>query len=112
MSMMVSFVLSFFPRDVLDEILNLIESVSEDFPSYSFIVSRPDHCRFTQLVVFLVDFFILSSVGICIVWCYANLDFPKYLQFMLKIVSYHQWMKHFVDSIHHQSGFDVRSEKC
>ena len=36
MSMMVSFVLSVFPRDVLDEILNLIESVSEDFPSYSF----------------------------------------------------------------------------
>ena len=36
MSMMVSFVLSFFPRDVLDEILNLIESVSEGFPSYSF----------------------------------------------------------------------------
>ena len=31
MSMMVSFMLSFFPRDVLDEILNLIESVSEDF---------------------------------------------------------------------------------
>ena len=37
MSMMVSFVLSFFPRDVLDEILNLIESVSEDFPSYSIV---------------------------------------------------------------------------
>ena len=36
MSMMVSFVLFFFPRDVLDEILNLIESVSEDFPSYSY----------------------------------------------------------------------------
>ena len=29
--------LSFFPRGVLDEILNLIESVSEDFPSYSII---------------------------------------------------------------------------
>ena len=27
--------LSFFPRVVLDEILNLIESVSEGFPSYS-----------------------------------------------------------------------------
>ena len=26
--------LSFFPRGVLDEILNLIESVSEDFSSY------------------------------------------------------------------------------
>ena len=34
--MMVSFVLSFFPRDVLDEILNLIESVSEGFPTYSY----------------------------------------------------------------------------
>ena len=36
--------LSFFPRGVLDEILNLIESVSEGFPSYScypsFIVSQ------------------------------------------------------------------------
>ena len=31
--------LSFFPRGVLDEILNLIESVSEDFPSYSSITS-------------------------------------------------------------------------
>ena len=37
MSMMVSFVLSFFPRDVLDEILNLIGSVSEGYPSYSCI---------------------------------------------------------------------------
>ena len=27
--------LSFFPWDVLDEILNLIESVSEGFPTYS-----------------------------------------------------------------------------
>ena len=31
--------LSFFPRGVLDEILNLIESVSEGFPSYSYIQS-------------------------------------------------------------------------
>ena len=42
MSMMVSFVLSFFPRDVLDEILNLIESVSEDFPSYSLMPNLSD----------------------------------------------------------------------
>ena len=35
MSVVVSFVLSFFPRDVLDEILGLIGSVSEDFPSCS-----------------------------------------------------------------------------
>ena len=31
--------LSFFPRGVLDEILNLIESVSEGFPSYSSMLS-------------------------------------------------------------------------
>ena len=43
MSMMVSFVLSFFPRDVLDEILNLIGSVSEGFPSY--------FCRDSKLLV-------------------------------------------------------------
>ena len=30
--------LSFFPRDVLDEILNLIESVSEGFPSHFCII--------------------------------------------------------------------------
>ena len=28
--------LSFFPRGVLDEIFNLIESISEGFPSYSY----------------------------------------------------------------------------
>ena len=36
MSMMVFFVLSFFPYDVLDEICDLLESVSEVFPTYSY----------------------------------------------------------------------------
>ena len=31
----VYFVRGFFPRDAFDEILNLIESVSEGFPTYS-----------------------------------------------------------------------------
>ena len=35
---MVSFVLSLFPRDVLDEIMDLIESVSEGFPTYSYTI--------------------------------------------------------------------------
>ena len=39
-SLMASFVLSFFPLDVLDEIWDLIESVSEGFLTYS---ERP--CR-------------------------------------------------------------------
>ena len=42
MSMMVFFVLSFFPRDVLDDILNLIGSVSEGFPTYSCINQNSD----------------------------------------------------------------------
>ena len=37
MSLMRLFVLSFFPRDVLDEIRDLIEPVSEGFPTYSFV---------------------------------------------------------------------------
>ena len=36
-SLMESFVLSFFPLDVLDEIWDLIESVSEGFLTYSSI---------------------------------------------------------------------------
>ena len=56
MSMMVSFVLSFFPRDVLDEILNLIESVSEDFPSYSF--------SFSAYMIFFVKILIETNVNI------------------------------------------------
>ena len=51
--MMVSFVLSFFPRDVLDEILNLIESVSEDFPSYSFITLKGNHDFYFELMKML-----------------------------------------------------------
>ena len=40
-SLMASFVLSFFPLDVLDEIWDLIESVSEGFLTYfSSIISR------------------------------------------------------------------------
>ena len=39
--------LSFFPRGVLDEILNLIESVFEGFPSY--------YCCLNCLLVSVVD---------------------------------------------------------
>ena len=53
MSMLVSFVLSFFPRDVLDEILNLIGSVSEGFPSYSLIKQHIKNYRFTFSIVCL-----------------------------------------------------------
>ena len=40
--------LSFFPRGVLGEILNLIESVSEDFPSYSCTVSKLKNVNMIQ----------------------------------------------------------------
>ena len=37
MFVIVSFVLSLFPRDVLDEIWDLIESVSEGFPIFLYL---------------------------------------------------------------------------
>ena len=62
MSMMVSFVLSFFPRDVLDEILNLIESVSEDFPSYSFMLIIDYTCQSLPKIPYLQDLKNLSCL--------------------------------------------------
>ena len=76
--MMVSFVLSFFPRDVLDEILNLIESVSEDFPSYSWnslqmrklsetpmdTFSVATHCLQVQTLKTLLDNQSTNGIGV------------------------------------------------
>ena len=50
------FVLSFFPLDVLDEILDLDESVSEGFPTYSFIT----------LILKLADLFKITEHAQCI----------------------------------------------
>ena len=38
---------SFFPLDVLDEICDLIESVSEGFLTYSFMLSSLHWCKVT-----------------------------------------------------------------
>ena len=37
--------LSFFPRYVLDEVLDLTESVSEGFPNYSFYLLWKDNVK-------------------------------------------------------------------
>ena len=42
---MVSFCAVLFPRDVLDGILDLIESVSEGFPIYSLISASHIQCH-------------------------------------------------------------------
>ena len=63
MSMMVSFVLSFFPRDVLDEILNLIESVSEDFPSYSYS-SKVNQFIYILICNYMPNIRILALAGL------------------------------------------------
>ena len=47
-SLMASFVLSFFPLDVLDEIWDLIESVSEEFLTYS-LMARTLMARLPRL---------------------------------------------------------------
>ena len=66
--------LSFFPRGVLDEVLNLTESVSEDFPSYSYL--RAGLSWFNWWVSFAPDFqcwyFCESSCLFCLRF---NFDF-------------------------------------
>ena len=73
--MMVSVVLSFFPRDVLDEILNLIESVSEDFPSYS--LTYPTVCHA------VAQYFLVTSSGVDATRCNSLRKYKfKMLSFM------------------------------
>ena len=61
MSMLVSFVLSFFPRDVLDEILNLIGSVSEGFPSYSYIACKNSFTLLYKSLDYMREIAVMSS---------------------------------------------------
>ena len=66
------FVLSFFPRGVLDEILNLIESVSEGFPSYSFKFN----CHFLRRSKYLtVNIFILIYPAHVHKLMFVNIEF-------------------------------------
>ena len=56
-SLVASFVLSFFPLDVLDEIWDLIESVSERFFTYSWrfkMTGAYTKCAFAGVVIILI----------------------------------------------------------
>ena len=60
-SFMASFVLSFFPLDVLDGIWNLIESVSEGFLTYFFMFIFFVTCiKYLRNLKHACDFHILS----------------------------------------------------
>ena len=72
-SLMAPFVLSFFPLDVLDEICDLIKSVSEGFLTYSFIQENSedngtllDDCFTFLASSFILCNLILSSVRYCL----------------------------------------------
>ena len=52
-SLMASFVLSFFPLDVLDEISDLIESVSEGFLTYSSLVQMSQQAGYVHVILYL-----------------------------------------------------------
>ena len=62
---MASFVLSFFPLDVLDEIWDLIESVSEGFLTYSFYFHNKQKEFLNELNSLVAIYFIIS-------FCYKN----------------------------------------
>ena len=55
--------LSFFPRGVLDEILKLIESVSDGFPSYSFRLNDGKYRGLTGGFLSLRNFSVAISVS-------------------------------------------------
>ena len=60
-SLMASFVLSFFPLDVLDGIWDLIESVSEGFLTYSYIYERKLDIFFKQCNILMKVDVILNN---------------------------------------------------
>ena len=63
MSMMMSFcAVFFFPRGVLDEILNLIESVSEGFPSLFCKVGHKNLCFYIMFLPLIYLRFISPEV--------------------------------------------------
>ena len=51
MSLMASFCAAFFPLDVLDEIWDLTESVSEVFPTYSWMDDSQFYALFNSISV-------------------------------------------------------------
>ena len=64
----------FFPRGVLDEILNLIESVSEEFPSYSCL--RSGLSLFNWLGSFAAEFqYCYFCESSCLFYLNFNFDF-------------------------------------
>ena len=73
--------LSFFPRDVLDGIFNLIESVSEGFPTYSFSINESPPKSYSSLPIFAgsVSQFLhfglkILYAGTCLIVCMARVD--------------------------------------
>ena len=60
--------LSFFPQGVLDEILNLIESVPEDFPSYSTII-KMCLCNFDGKRLILTEIRPFKFIGGILTYC-------------------------------------------
>ena len=61
-SLMASFVLSFFPLDVLDEIWDLIESVSEGFLTYSYYVYIEEQTGFVSAMETVDNVLILQGL--------------------------------------------------
>ena len=86
--------LSFFPRDVLDEILDLIESVSEGFPIYSSIC--PAQIKIKLSMLKLVGAIIGQRRAVC----------SRFLQFASVFTVYTQAKRVIKSSLKH----DIKEE--
>ena len=74
--------LSFFPLDVLDEIWDVIESVSEGFLTYSFMSDSTDQATDTRLAT------INEIVGSVVLGLTNALDLVSYHNLLRKLASY------------------------
>ena len=65
-SLLASFVLSFFPLDVLDEIWDLIESVSEGFLTYSYytLIAKVNSCINFNFYITIIMLYLSKIKGI------------------------------------------------
>ena len=95
--------LSFFPRDVLGEILDLIESVSEGFLTYSFsVIQNQMILIFIKYSIVFSVLFILFSFNITIRKLfydnkrYNNGRIRQYVHASEKQIFCHNWFKHFI----------------
>ena len=89
---MASFVLSFSPRDVLDQIWDSVESVSEGFPTYSCHSCMRDFPLTCSVILPSIIIIILTASKLC-----SENDLKIWTEEIFQNVDRHSCMRHSTD---------------